>query len=507
MNHLQKLASQVRIRLFALIGLQTIFVVGLWRMLDSYGTWGDNVNSAIVAILALLLAWLVATLSAQLALEPTTALWQAVVHLLDGSRGVAAPKVDKLHVGRELVTNLTTQIYQLASEAKQLDTPSGRGIGNGGILKHLPVPVIGLDKDRNIAFANEATAAYMARPMNELIGANFYSTVDLAFSGDQTFDLWLKETVSQRANATTSWNRVRFKAADGTLRQFDLAVEYNQDNPEGVDVILTMFDHSELYGQDDEGISFIALCVHELRTPLTLLRGYIEVFERELPADMQPELKDYIRKMNAAARQLTAFVSNILNVARAESDQLVLSLQKNDWKEVLENAVTNLSLLAEVRGITLECTVASDLPAVGVDRVSIYEVINNLVDNAIKYSGDGKKIVVQSQLKDGMVETTVRDEGVGIPASIVPNLFTKFYRNFRNRSQIGGTGLGLYLCKAIVGAHGGNIWVQSKVGQGTTIGFTLMPYDKLAEELKNSDNKEIVRGAHGWIKNHSLYRR
>jgi signal transduction histidine kinase len=106
-----------------------------------------------------------------------------------------------------------------------------------------------------------------------------------------------------------------------------------------------------------------------------------------------------------------------------------------------------------------------------------------------------------------MVETTVKDEGVGIPADIVPNLFTKFYRNFRNRSQIGGTGLGLYLCKAIIGAHGGNIWVQSKLGQGTTIGFTLMPYDKLAEELKNSDNKEIVRGAHGWIKNHSLYRR
>lgn len=506
MNHLQKLASQVRIRLFALIALQTIFVVGLWRVLDSYSLWGDNVNSAIVAVLALLFAWMVAALATQLALEPTAALWQAVVHLLDGSRGVAAPKVDKLHVGRELVTNLTTQIYQLASEAKQLDAPAG-GQDNGSILKHLPVPVIGLDKDRNIAFVNEAAANYTGRPLGELLGANFYSTLDLAFSGDRTFDLWLKETVSKRANATTSWDRVRFKAADDSLRQFDLAVEYNQDNPDGVDVILTMFDHSELYSQDDEGISFIALCVHELRTPLTLLRGYIEVFERELPADMQPELKDYIRKMNAAARQLTAFVGNILNVARAESDQLVLSLQKNDWKEVLENAVANLSLLAEVRGITLECTVAADLPAVGVDRVSIYEVINNLVDNAIKYSGEGKKIVIHSQLKDGMVETTVKDEGVGIPASIVPNLFTKFYRNFRNRSQIGGTGLGLYLCKAIIGAHGGNIWVQSKVGQGTTIGFTLMPYDKLAEELKNSDNKEIVRGAHGWIKNHSLYRR
>jgi two-component system, OmpR family, sensor histidine kinase VicK len=101
----------------------------------------------------------------------------------------------------------------------------------------------------------------------------------------------------------------------------------------------------------------------------------------------------------------------------------------------------------------------------------------------------------------------VQDFGVGIPSSVMPNLFSKFYRDHRNRAQIGGTGLGLYLSKAIISAHGGNIWVQSKEGEGSTFGFTLMPYERLAEELKNSDNNEIVRGAHGWIKNHSLYRR
>jgi signal transduction histidine kinase len=505
-NHLQKLASQVRIRLFGLYALQTILAGCLWWLLSAYSPFGDTINAAILGIGALALAWFGAVVATQLSLEPTAALWQAIVHLLDGKRGVEPPKVDRLHVGRELVTSLSTQIYQLASSATQLDIPTG-DLQPDNILKHLPVPVIGLDKDHNIVVANEAAATYSQKPLNELLGANFYSTFDLAFSGDQTLDVWLKDISSRRANDTASWDRVRFKTADGSVRQFDLAVEYNKDNPAGADVILTMFDHSERYNQDDEGIGFIALCVHELRTPLTLLRGYIEVFERELPADLPPELNDYVRKMNAAARQLTAFVGNILNVARTESDQLALSLQKNDWAEVLQNAVTNLKLLAEVRGITLECQVAPDLPAVGVDRVSIYEVMNNLVDNAIKYSGDSKKIVISSQLKDGMVETVVQDWGVGVPASTVPNLFTKFYRNFRNRAQIGGTGLGLYLCKAIINAHGGNIWVQSKVGQGTIIGFTLMPYDKLAEELKNSDNKEIVRGAHGWIKNHSLYRR
>jgi signal transduction histidine kinase len=84
---------------------------------------------------------------------------------------------------------------------------------------------------------------------------------------------------------------------------------------------------------------------------------------------------------------------------------------------------------------------------------------------------------------------------------------SKFYRDHRNRAQIGGTGLGLYLSKAIIDAHGGNLWVRSKEGQGSTFGFTLIPYSQLTEELRKTGNTEIVRSAHGWVKNHSLYRR
>jgi signal transduction histidine kinase len=144
---------------------------------------------------------------------------------------------------------------------------------------------------------------------------------------------------------------------------------------------------------------------------------------------------------------------------------------------------------------------------VAVDRVSIYEVISNLVDNAIKYSGASHKIIIHAYCtQDNMVETTVEDFGVGIPLSAMPNLFDKFYRHHRNRAQIGGTGLGLYLCKSIIGAHHGHIWVRSREGEGSTFGFTLQPYASLAADKKSGDNG-IVRSPHGWIKNHSLYRR
>ena len=109
--------------------------------------------------------------------------------------------------------------------------------------------------------------------------------------------------------------------------------------------------------------------------------------------------------------------------------------------------------------------------------------------------------------KEGLVETTVQDFGAGIPSGIIGNLFDKYYRSHRSRTEVGGTGLGLYLSKAIVRAHGGRIWVNSREGQGSTFGFTIMPYAKLADEQKNGDNNDITRGAHGWIKNHSLYSR
>ena len=105
-----------------------------------------------------------------------------------------------------------------------------------------------------------------------------------------------------------------------------------------------------------------------------------------------------------------------------------------------------------------------------------------------------------------MIETTVSDKGVGISDTIISHIFDKFYRAHQSKNSIGGTGLGLFLCRAIIDAHGGTIWVKSKEGEGSTFGFSLPIYASVAEQLQNEDNSGIIRGAHGWIKNHSLYR-
>src|SRR5207244_1696922 len=113
---------------------------------------------------------------------------------------------------------------------------------------------------------------------------------------------------------------------------------YNRDNPNKTETLIVLFDHTKQYSQDEQAVSFVALTVHELRTPLTLLRGYIEVFQEELTGKIDPELAGFMQKMQSQAEQLTAFVNNILNVARVEDDQLELRLQEATWPDILKSA-------------------------------------------------------------------------------------------------------------------------------------------------------------------------
>jgi signal transduction histidine kinase len=288
-----------------------------------------------------------------------------------------------------------------------------------------------------------------------------------------------------------------------------MAASYSKDDPQNREVLLALFDRTASYEEDDQDLSFIALVVHELRTPLSLLLGYIELFEQELDGKLDPELTRFMHQMKSAGQNLASFVSNVLTVARMENNQLELQLTEENWGDIVKQAVSEMQLRAQVQGVTIETFIDNTIPTVGANPVTASEVIINLVDNAIKYCHDAERktvIIRVAPSADGMIETTVQDFGVGIPASVIPNLFEKFYRNHRNRSRIGGTGLGLYLCRSIVEAHGGHIWVQSQDGKGATFGFTLKPYTALASELKNSNNTDITHSAHGWIKNHSLYR-
>lgn len=512
MDYLHRFIRQFRNRIFGLLILNNLLIIADWYIVDRVvkltGLYAVIALLLVPILTASLLPWVTTTMLVQ----PTKLIWQGILHIApETANTVGAPHTDKIGFGRELVTNLINQVYQLASVVASVEKTTQREsqeLSANFIANSLPLPLIVLDKDEKIVYTNDATAKYLNQPASDLTGQNIYTALDMSFASDDTLTSWLKKVKGTAVTGDHKWERVRIGLpGQKDSLQFDLAGHYNQNNSFGYETLLILFDHTEVYSQDDQAMSFVALSVHELRTPLTLLRGYIEVFDEELGPTLTTEMQAFMKKMDASAQQLAAFVDNILNVAKIEDNQLTLQLHEEDWKSVVDTAVHDLGLRANVRGITIKTDIEANLPKVGVDRYSIYEVLANLLDNAIKYSKGTSEIYVTARMnQDGMVETSVKDFGLGIDGSILPHIFDKFYRNHRNRAQIGGTGLGLYLSRSIIDAHGGQIWVNSKVDEGSTFTFTILPFDKLAEKGKTGNTSGITRGAHGWIKNHSMYR-
>jgi two-component system, OmpR family, sensor histidine kinase VicK len=512
MDHYRKLQKQVSRYIFGVLVLGGVLASGIILSgLMFYDVYPELVlGSTVLAILVY--SYLFTRLSVRYILQPLDSVRRAILHVSPTSNDTTAPDLKKVHLGRELVTSLVLQVYQYASQTKDtdenLEEHRTKIVQAANIVSHLPLPLFVLNKDQLVTSSSDAALSYCGLESSQLFGKPLYDNVFLEFPSDRTLDAWIKSAQENKVTDTTYWERVRMRIPDQPLKQFDMAAYYNRDNPSGTEFIITLFDRTEQYAGDDQSLSFVALAVHELRTPLTMLRGYIEVFEEEFHDSMDEELKGFMVKMKSSAKQLSAFVNNILNVARIDENQLTLQLSEQKWGELLQGACSDAEIRSHALGKTLVYEIENNLPSVAVDPISIYEVLNNLLDNAMKYSGASKEIIVSAKVnQDGLVETSIQDFGVGIPSSVLPHLFEKFSRNHRTRMQIGGTGLGLYLSKAIIGAHGGNIWVSSKEGKGSTFSFTLLPYSQLADELKNSNNKDIVRNAHGWIKNHSLYRR
>ena len=512
MDHFRKLENQIQSRIlgsYLLVFAVTFLVVWLSAFVFLLP---NIVAGGIGVVVGGVMTLLLARLMTKAALEPVKAIWQAILHIDPEHQGTPAPDINKLKIGRELVTSLVLEVYQFASQqnSKELIDHRKEISQAANIVEHLPLPLFVFNKQMLVTNASQSAIEYCRIESAELFGKPIFDNLKLEFPSDLTLDAWAADCQQNKVTDTVYWERVHVlsKVDNSLIKQCDIAASYNRDNTSGTEFIVTLFDRTERYNGDDDSLGFVALAVHELRTPITMLRGYIEVFEDELDDKLDDELKLFMMKMDASAKRLSGFVSNILNVARIENNQLVLHLTEEDWPDVLKTSVADAELRAKVHGKTIEYTIAKNLPKVAVDRVSIYEVMNNLLENAIKYSGESERIVVATALdKDGNVLTTIQDFGDGIPTSVLPSLFEKFARNHRTKSQVSGTGLGLYLSKSIITAHGGQISASSKEGEGSTFGFTLLPYNKLSKEQKDGTNTEITRSANGWIKNHSLYRR
>jgi two-component system phosphate regulon sensor histidine kinase PhoR len=245
----------------------------------------------------------------------------------------------------------------------------------------------------------------------------------------------------------------------------------------GGGVVAVMHDQTEIERVEKTRRDFIANVSHELRTPLTSIQGYAEtVLETERLSDTTREFVDVIRKNAIRMARLT---EDLLVLARVESGEQSFRLEPATPQELLDEALQTFRDIAANRGMELTVMNTSS-STVLVDRDAIHQVLGNLIDNALKYGQDGKKILIGAcEVEDG-VQFYVRDFGGGISSEHIPRLFERFYRVDKALSrESGGTGLGLAIAKHVVRAHGGTIKAESELNHGSTFYFTL-PRDRVA---------------------------
>jgi signal transduction histidine kinase len=221
-------------------------------------------------------------------------------------------------------------------------------------------------------------------------------------------------------------------------------------------------------------VDFVANVSHELRTPLTAVKGTVETL-RDGAVDDTKVRDLFLETIEKETDRLIRLVNDLLILTRADSEALNLQLDRVDMLRLVDRVVNRLAPQAGAEGLLLQVQKGTGQGVAWADPDRIEQVLVNLLDNAIKYSLSGGTIVVEvgDRLPD-RVQVQVRDEGIGIPAKELDRIGERFYRADKARSRAeGGSGLGLAIARALVQAHGGSLWLDSREGRGTVVAFTL----------------------------------
>jgi signal transduction histidine kinase/CheY-like chemotaxis protein/PAS domain-containing protein len=219
---------------------------------------------------------------------------------------------------------------------------------------------------------------------------------------------------------------------------------------------------------------FVSTVSHELRTPLTSIKGYVDLILDGDAGDINDIQREFLSIVQENSDRLVDLINDMLDISRIESGRIHLKIEPQYMPDLIEGVVDTFRAVAAQSGRKIRLRVPEDLPPVAADGDRVRQVLINLVSNAIKYSPDGGSVTVSAKHTNGMVTVSVADKGMGISREDQKMLFTKFYRvDSAMTREIGGSGLGLSICKSIIELLGGSIGARSTLGQGSTFWFSL----------------------------------
>jgi len=354
--------------------------------------------------------------------------------------------------------------------------------------------VVLLDNQQTIQLFNPGAAKITGWNSSDASGLNWQAVFKLVDSKGQPIadgqDPITKLFTGQE-NETIRDNTASLQTKSGKVIAVSLVLSPIRDEEKrSTGAVAVLRDVSQERQEEQQRAEFISTASHEMRTPVAAIEGYLALALNDKVSTIDTRARNYLEKAHASTQHLGKLFQDLLTSAKAEDGRLTSHPDVVEFGAYLEQLTGDLRFAAEKKGLSVEFvygashTIDASKGGAGdkfirplyytyADPDRLREVITNLFDNAVKYTDSGK-ISIGLTGNEQVVQFFIRDTGIGIPPEDVPHMFQKFYRVDNSATRtIGGTGLGLFICRKIVELYGGRIWVDSEPGRGSTFYINL----------------------------------
>ena len=292
--------------------------------------------------------------------------------------------------------------------------------------------------------------------------------------------------------------RVQSEIVTGTLRQHYFAITVAAVRAgDTTGAVVVLHDITELRKLERVRRDFVANVSHEFRTPLTAIQGFAETLLAGALDDPQNRTR-FLEIILEHSRRLARLTEDLLVLSKMDAERLELEIRRLSVAQLIESCLETAQRRAVEKDLRISVNMPPGLPDIAGDRRRLAEVLQNLLDNAIQYTLPGGQIIVSAENAVDEVILTVTDTGIGIPKADQSRIFERFYRVDAARSrEAGGTGLGLAIAKHLVEVHGGRLWVESEIGQGSQFHFSVPLFDTEHPAPRSVSSGVVGRGGGG----------
>lgn len=338
------------------------------------------------------------------------------------------------------------------------------------LINNMHDPVIGLDEKMTILFVNDIALKIIGIKAEDLIGK---FGQDIAVTNDLMRSLMQELMISK--DGPRDKNPIKIYA-DNKESYFEKEIIPISIIPTGekdskhIGHFIVLKNITSFKELDFAKTNFIATISHELKTPISTIKASLQLLENKGTGSLNEEQKELIGSIKDDSNRLLKITSELLNLSQVETGNIQLSIQQSDPSKILQYAIEAVKVQADQKGIKLEIKTEQNLPSVKSDPEKTAWVLINFLTNAIRYSPEKSPIVIEVKKDTDRVVFSVKDFGQGIEAKYKDKIFTRYFQIPGSKS---GTGLGLSISKEFIEAQGGEIWVNSEIGEGSTFNFTL----------------------------------